>query len=65
MGKRGTWDVRGDDMANWPLSGLHQGTLLPPELNSSALLLETKTKAKLRCLLSTYKALELNVCNLN
>lgn len=52
-------------MANCPLSGLHQGTLLPTERNWAALLLETNAKAVLRCLLSTYKALELYVCDLN
>lgn len=54
-------------MANWPLSGLCQGTLfppVPPEWNWAALLLRTNPKAVLRYLLSTYKALELYVRHL-
>lgn len=52
-------------MANWPPSGLCQGTLLPPEQNWAALLLKTNPKAVLSYLLSSYKALELYVCDLN
>ena len=68
LGDRGTWDdVRDGDMANWPLSGLCQGTLfppVPPEWNWAALLLRTNPKAVLRYLLSTYKVLELYVRHL-
>ena len=57
--------MRNGDRANWPPSGLCQGTLLPPEQNGAALLLETNPKAVLTYLLSIYKALELYVCDLN
>ena len=64
-GERGIgYGLRGGK-ENWPLSSLHQGSLLYPELSSAPLLVEINTKTILMYLLCTCKGLDLHVCDLN
>lgn len=53
----------GGGVENWPTSGLHQGALIYAELGS--VIAETSAETTLMYLSSTYKGLELYVCDLN